>query len=175
MIARTLRDPLSMASAIKQQVWNIDPAEPVTEVHSMEEVLHSWAAPRRFNMTVLLYFAGAALLLTAVGLYSVLAYSVSLRTREIGIRVALGAQPGDVSRLIVRNGSKLALLGISAGTVAALALTRFMQSLLFGVSQTDPYTFVLVAAFMIVIALIASYLPARQAARIDPVAAMRLN
>jgi ABC-type antimicrobial peptide transport system permease subunit len=164
-----------MAATIKQQVWQMDAEEPITSVYSMEEVLHEWAAPRRFNMTVLLYFAGSALLLATVGLYSVLAYSVSLRTREIGIRVALGAQPRQVARFVVSHGLKLALLGVGAGTVAALGLTRFLQSLIFGVSETDPYTFVLVAAAMVAIALAASYLPARQAARIDPVDVLRLE
>ena len=126
-------------------------------------------------MTVLLYFAGAALLLAAVGLYSVLAYSVSLRTREIGIRVALGAQPKQVAGFVVNHGLKLALLGVATGTLAALGLTRFMQSLIFGVSDTDPYTFILVATAMVAIALAASYLPARQAARIDPVEALLLE
>jgi putative ABC transport system permease protein len=175
LIARTVGDPLAMAAAIKKQVWEMDSEEPVTSVYSMEEVLHDWSAPRRFNMTVLLYFAGAALLLAAVGLYSVLAYSVSLRTREIGIRVALGAQPEQVAGFVVNHGLKLALLGVATGTAAALGLTRFMQSLIFGVSETDPYTFILVAAAMVAIALAASYLPARQAARIDPVDALRLE
>jgi len=175
LIARTLGDPLAMAAAIKKQVWDIDPEQPVTEVHSMEGVLHGWIAPRRFNMTILLYFAAAALLLSAVGLYSVLAYSVSLRTREIGIRVALGAEPKDVAGFVVGHGLRLALLGIAAGTMGALALTRFMQSLIFGVSATDPYTFALVALAMTAIAAAASYLPARQAARIDPMTALRLE
>jgi putative ABC transport system permease protein len=175
LIARTVGDPLAMAGAIKKQVWAIDAREPITSVHSMEEVLHDWAAPRRFNMTVLLYFAGAAFLLAAVGLYSVLAYSVSLRTREIGIRMALGAQPRDVAGFVVSHGVKLALVGIAVGTAVALGLTRFMESLIFGVHATDPVTFVVVAAGMMVIALAASYLPAREAARIDPVEAMRLE
>jgi predicted permease len=175
LIARTMGDPLAMAAAIKKQVWEIDAEEPVTSVHSMEEVLHEWSAPRRFNMTVLLYFAGAALLLATVGLYSVLAYSVSLRTREIGIRVALGAQPRQVAGFVVNHGLRLALLGVAAGTAAALGLTRFMQSLIYGVGENDPYTFILMAAAMMAIALAASYLPARQAARIDPVDALRLE
>ncbi len=172
LIARTAGDPLAMAAAIKKQVWAIDPEEPVTSANSMEEFLHAWVAPRRFNMTVLLYFAGAAFLLAAVGLYSVLAYSVSLRTREIGIRCALGAQPRDVAGMVVRQGVKLALIGIAGGTVVGLGLTRFMESMIFGVRATDPITFGVVAAAMVVVALGASYVPAREASRIDPVAAM---
>ncbi len=173
LVARTVGDPLLMAAAIKQQVWNIDKDQPVSEVGTEEDALREWETPRRFNMTVLLNFAGVALLLAAVGLYSVLAYSVTLRTREIGIRIALGADPRKVARFVLGQGFRMALAGVVIGIAGAFALTRFMQSLIFGVSATDPITFVLTPLLLIAISLAASYAPARRASRVDPVEALR--
>jgi putative ABC transport system permease protein len=173
LLVRTAGDPMAMASTVQNQVWNIDKEQPVSDVSSMDSILHEWTAPRRFNMTVLLNFAGIAVLLAAIGLYSVLAYSVSLRTREIGVRVALGAEPRDVALFVARQGFKLVALGVVAGLAGAFAVTRFLQSLIFGVSTTDPSTFVLVTGVLILIATLASYLPARRAARIDPIDALR--
>ena len=154
-------------------MWNIDKDQPVADVGTEEDALREWAAPRRFNMTVLLNFAGIALVLAAVGLYSVLAYSVTLRTREIGIRIALGAEPRKVARLILRQGFQLSLIGIFIGLACAFALTRFMQSLILGVSAIDPATFVLTPVVLALISLLASYAPAYRAARIDPIDALR--
>ena len=175
LLVRTLGDPMAMGAAIEKQVWSIDKDLPVYSVGTMEGVLHDWdtTRARRFNMTVLIAFAGVALLLAAVGLYGVLAYSVSLRTREIGVRVALGADPRSVARLVVRQGLALALTGAAVGLAGALALTHLMESLVFGVKPTDPYTFALVAALLVAVAAAASYLPARRAARVDPMAALR--
>jgi putative ABC transport system permease protein len=175
LVARTVRDPLTMASAVKQQVWNIDKDQPVSEVGTEEGALREWVAPRRFNMTILLKFAGIALVLATVGLYSVLAYSVMLRTREIGIRIALGAEPGAVTVLIVRQGAAMALIGIAIGLCGAFALTRFMQSLIFGVNPVDPPTFVAVSLLLIAVSVVASYIPALRAARIDPIEALRVE
>jgi ABC-type antimicrobial peptide transport system permease subunit len=136
-------------------------------------MLRDWTAPRRFNMFILLSFAGIALGLAAVGLYSVLAYSVTLRTREIGIRMALGAEPGVIARFILRQGLTMAVTGIVAGLCGALVLTQFMRSLIFGVSTSDPLTFAAVTVLLLLISVVASYLPALRAARVDPIQALR--
>ncbi len=173
LVARTAGDPLKLANAVKQQVWNIDKDQPVKEVMTEEAALREWAAPRRFNLFVLLTFATIALALAALGLYSVLAYTVTLRKREIGIRVALGAAPKDVARYIMRNGLTLSLVGIGFGVAAALGLTRYMASLLYGVSALDPFTFVTVVCVIVAVAAAASYMPAIRAAKIDPIEALR--
>jgi putative ABC transport system permease protein len=173
LVVRAAGDPLALANAVKQQIWAIDQDEPVSEVDSMENVLHEWTAPRRFNMTVLLNFGVIALVLAAIGLYSVLGYSVSLRTREIGIRVALGAEPKNVAGFVLRQGVGLTLFGIAVGLAGAFALTRFMQSIIFGISAFDPFTFAGGSILLIAIAAAASYLPARRASRIDPMQALR--
>ena len=173
LVTRTTGDPLAMAAAVKQQVWNIDKDQPVSEAGTEEEALRQWLAPRRFNMTILLAFAAIALVLAAVGLYSVLAYSVTLRTKEIGIRMALGARPGDVTRFVVRQGLATTAVGLAAGLVGAFVLTRFMASLLVGVSAADPLTFAGVAALLVVVSVAASYVPALRASRVDPMEALR--
>jgi putative ABC transport system permease protein len=173
LLVRTEGDPMVLAPAIERQVWNIDKDQPVYSTGTMESVLHDWTSQRRFNMTVLIVFAGLALALAAVGLYGVLAYSVSLRTREIGVRVALGADPRNIARLVVRQGVKLALAGIALGAAGAFALTHLVQSLIYGVSATDPYTFALVSAVLVAVTVAASFLPALRAARVDPMEALR--
>lgn len=175
LVARTAGDPLKLANAMKQQVWNIDKDQPVKEVMTEEAALREWSAPRRFNLAVLLTFAAIALLLAAMGLYSVLAYTVTLRTREIGIRVAIGAEPKDVALYILGGGLMLSLAGIGLGIALALALTRYMSSLIFGVSAFDPLTFALVACLLASVAVIASYVPAIRAAKIDPIEALRVE
>ena len=175
LVARTAADPLQLANAVKQQVWNIDKDRPVKEVMTEEAALHEWSAPRRFNLIVLVAFAAIALALAAMGLYSVLAYTVTLRTREIGIRVAIGAEPKDVARYIMRGGLALSLAGLAAGLGAAFALTRYMASLIYGVGAFDPLTFISVACLLIVVAAMASYFPAIRAARIDPIEALRIE
>jgi len=173
LLVRTAGAPLAMLPAIEKQVWEIDKDQPVHDADSMESVLREWTSQRRFTMAVLAAFAGVALVLAGVGLYSVLAYSVSLRTREIGVRVAVGADPRSVARLVVGQGLALTLIGIAVGLAGAFALTRLMASLVFGVSATDPVTFAAVALLLVAVAVAASYLPARRAARIDPMEALR--
>lgn len=175
LLARTVGDPSAMIPAIEAQIWNIDKEQPVSDARSMDAILHDWTAPRRFNMTVLLNFAGVALLLATIGLYSVLAYSVTLRTREIGVRVALGAEQGRVVRLVVGQGFRLAAVGTIIGVAGVLMLTRFMRSIIFGVSTMDPTTFVFVTCVLAVVSILASYLPARRAARINPMEALRVE
>jgi ABC-type antimicrobial peptide transport system permease subunit len=130
-------------------------------------------AQPKFNALLLGLFAGLALLLTAIGLYGVMAYSVIQRAQEIGIRIALGAQTGDVLKMVLRHGLKLTTLGLSIGLVAAYALTRFMQSLLFGVRATDPLTFAAIALLLTAVALAACWIPARRATKVDPMVALR--
>jgi ABC-type antimicrobial peptide transport system permease subunit len=139
----------------------------------MEEVLGEQTAPRRIGVILLTSFAGLALLLAAIGVYGVLAYFVAQHTPEIGIRVALGAQPRDILLLVLRKGMSLALLGAGLGIVLSLAATRFIQSLLFGVSAGDPFTMAAILIVLVVVAFCACYLPARKAARVDPMVALR--
>ncbi len=173
LLVRLAGHPMAMLPAIEKQVWEIDKDQPVHDTGTMESVLREWTMQQRITAAVLAAFAGVALVLAGVGLYSVLAYSVSLRTREIGVRVALGAGPRSVARLVVRQGLALTLIGVGVGLAGAFALTRLMASLVFGVSATDPVTFAAVALLLIAVAVMASYLPARRAARIDPMEALR--
>ena len=173
LVVRTSGDPLRAASAVTEQVWAIDKGQPVHDVLTMEQVVNDTISQRRFNMLVLAIFAGTALALAAVGIYGVLAYSVSRRTQEIGIRMALGAQTGDVLRLIGREGFVLALCGIAIGLAGALVMTRLMSSLLFGVSPTDAVTFAAMPGLLAAVALAACWLPAHRAARVEPTVALR--
>jgi putative ABC transport system permease protein len=139
----------------------------------MEQVRSNYLGPQQFDLVLVGLFGVLALVLAAVGLYGVASYSVSQRRREIGIRVALGAQPGEILRLVVGQGTKLALLGLVIGTIGALALTRLVASLLYGIGAHDPLTFVAVAGLLLLVAVAASYIPARRAMGVDPVVALR--
>jgi putative ABC transport system permease protein len=173
LVVRTAGDPLKWAPAIRQQVWAIDAEQPVESVMSMEQRLAKSLAPRRFQMALFGLFAAVALVIATVGIYGVISYAVSQRTHEIGIRMALGAQTRDVLRIVLWRGMILTLIGVAIGLAAALALTRVMKSLLFEVSATDPATFAAVALLLIGVALIASYIPARRATKVDPLQALR--
>lgn len=172
-VARTQGSPEAMGQPIKQQIWKADAQLPVTKVQSMNEVASGSFAARRFNMLLLAIFAGLALVLAAVGIYGVMSYAVTQRTQEIGIRMALGARGIDVLTLILRNGLALTLSGVAIGISGALALTRLLRTLLFGVAPTDAFTFVAVSAALIIVALLACYLPARRATKVDPLVALR--
>ncbi|MGB7025894.1 MAG: ABC transporter permease [Candidatus Acidiferrum sp.] len=163
----------TLVDEVKQQVWSLDRQIPVSDIQSMNSLMAESLAQQRFNMLLLGIFAALALVLSAVGIYGLMAYAVSQRTHEIGVRVAVGAQQRDVLRLIVGDGAKLAFFGIAIGIVAALALTRLMASLLFEVAPTDPETFAAVAVLLAAVALMACYIPARRAARVDPMVALR--
>jgi putative ABC transport system permease protein len=146
---------------------------PVSKVKSMDDVAAASFAERRFNMLLLTLFAALALVLAAVGIYGVISYAVTQRTQEIGIRMALGADRADVLKLIIRNGLVLTLLGIAIGVGGAFGLTRLMSTLLFGVTPTDKPTFIAVSAVLIFVALLACYIPARRATKVDPLIALR--
>jgi predicted permease len=170
---RTARDPLTLAVPAERAIHQLDPDQPVTEVKPMDEVVGEALAETRFNTLLLAGFATIAFVLCAVGIYGVISYDTSQRTREIGIRMALGAQSHDVLRLILRQGVWLAGCGIGIGLAAAFGLTRLMASMLFSVQPSDFPTFAAIAALLGAVALLASYLPSRRAMALDPVAALR--
>lgn len=173
VVVRAVSDPGQMTSAISKEMNALDPELPAFEFKTMEQRLAASLAPRRFSTFLLGVFAITALLLAAIGIYGVLDYSVSQRTQEIGIRMALGAQPGKIAFLIVRQSLVLVIVGTVIGLMGAFALTRVMSSLLYGVSATDVRTFAVPPLVLGGIALVASYLPARRAARVDPTVALR--
>jgi len=170
---RARGNPSSLGGALREQIRAIDSALPVAEVKPMEEAIGSSIAQPRFRTALLSLFGAAALLLAAIGIYGVLAYTVTQQTREIGIRMALGANPGRVLRLVLARGLRLAGAGTVIGVLAALLLTRLLGSLLFDVSATDPLTFAAVAGLLLAVALLACYVPARRAMRVDPMVALR--
>jgi putative ABC transport system permease protein len=173
VVMRTAGQPEELTEAIRQTVWSLDRDQPIGRLATMEDRLAEVFAPRRFNMRLFGLFALIALLLAAVGIYGMMAYTVAQRTHEIGIRMALGAERRDVLWLVVSQGMALTLIGVTVGLVVALALTRILKNLLFGVSATDPVTFVGIALLLVSVALIACYLPARKATKVDPLVALR--
>jgi len=173
LVVCTKVDPLNLAAEVRRQIGAMDPDEAAANIASMDQVLSDSAGAQRFSAVLLGSLAGVGLLLASVGVYGVLAYDVSQRTREIGIRMALGAVRRDVMSLVVGQSMRLLLIGIAAGTTAALLLTRFMSGLLFGISPSDPITFASVVLFLAAVAFLASYLPARRAACVDPMVALR--
>jgi putative ABC transport system permease protein len=173
LVARAAGDPLILANAVRRQVWAIDANMPVVDVMAMERRLAESVAPRRFQMLLFGAFAVVALALAAVGVYGVISHSVSRRTHEIGVRMALGAQPRDVLLMVIRQGITLALAGVAIGLAIALALTRMMAGLLFKVEATDPATFAVITLLLVFVALIACYIPARRATKVDPLIALR--
>jgi putative ABC transport system permease protein len=173
LVLRTSVDPLSLVSAVRKQVNDLDKDLPLFGVQTMDDILSEEVATQRFNAGALAGFAALAALLAAVGIYGVMAYAVGQRTREIGVRMAMGAQPGNVLGMVLKQGLRLALIGVVLGVGASLALTRLMTSMLFGVKASDPITYVAVAAGLAAIALAACWIPAWRATRVDPVIALR--
>jgi putative ABC transport system permease protein len=173
VVVRTSGSSGSAIAAAKHEIWSLDSQIPLNRIESMDELLALSLAERRFNMSLLGLFAGLAMILAAVGLYGVMSYSVTQRTHEIGIRVAVGARRGSLLRLVIGQGIRLAGAGLTAGVVGALALTRLMASLLFGVAPTDLATFATMAVLMMAVVLLACFVPARRAMRVDPMVALR--
>ena len=173
LVVRTTMDPAAIAGALRGQVSAVDPTLPLYEIKTMDEQVQDSASQRRFNMALLVAFGVLALLLAAIGTYGVLSYSVGQRTAEIGIRVALGANRFDILKMVLSHGLRLAGIGLGIGIVAALIVTRFMAALLYGVAAIDPATFAISAAVLTAMALLAAYLPARRATRVDPMVALR--
>jgi putative ABC transport system permease protein len=173
LIVRTRVEPFSLSTEIQEQLRTASGGLPVSHIRSMDQVRSESTQRTDFNMTLLVIFAGVALLLAAIGIYGLMAYSVQLRTQEIGIRMALGAGPQDVRTMVVKQGMRLALIGVFLGVAAALALTRLMASLLYGVKPRDPAAIVSVAVLLSAVALLATYFPARRASRVDPMIALR--
>jgi putative ABC transport system permease protein len=165
--------PESVAHTVVGEIRRIDKDQPVADIATMEQVAFQLIAQQRMVMALLVSFAALALVLSALGIYSVLSYSIAQRTREIGLRMALGAQQGSVLRLVVGGGAGLALLGMTIGIAAAFALTQLMTDLLYGVRPADPVTFAAVTALLIATSLLACYIPARRAIKVDPMVALR--
>ncbi len=175
LVVRAERNPLALAAAIKQAIHAIDKDLPVFSIFTMDQLLGNSLAQRRLTLILLASFAVLALLLAAVGIYGVISYTVRQRSRELGIRLALGAQGSDVLKLILREGLKLALIGVALGLAVAFALTRWMESLLFGVRPADPLTFGLIAVVLLCVASLACWIPARRAAQVDPLVSLRCD
>ena len=172
-VLRSKGDPISLVDGLRRSIASVDPNEPVERIETMDDVVEKLVAPSRFKLELLGSFAVLALLLGAIGLYGVISYGVSERTHEIGVRMALGAERVNVLKLVMGQGFRLTLTGIGIGIVGALAMTRYLSSLLYGVKSTDPLTFVAVSLLLAAVALLASYLPARRATKIDPMVALR--
>jgi putative ABC transport system permease protein len=173
LVVRSVTDPASLAAAVRKVVLAIDPNQPVASVKKMEEWVADSVAQPRYRMLLLSVFSAVAMLLSVVGIYGVVSYVVTQRTREIGLRMALGARRWNVLSLVIEQGMKLALSGVGIGVVAALALTRVLRNLLYEISATDPLTFLCVALILIGVALLACLVPARRSTKVDPMEALR--
>ncbi|HKP81881.1 MAG TPA: ADOP family duplicated permease, partial [Pyrinomonadaceae bacterium] len=173
LVVRTDGDPAAIAPAIQREIRTLDPNQPVSDVRTMNQVMSEWVSRSRFNTLLLGLFAGLATLLSAVGIFGVMNYSVALRTRELGLRLAVGAQPRQVLLLVLKQGFLLTIVGVVLGLAAAFALTRLLSGLLFGIGAVDVTTFATISLLLVVVSLLACYLPARRAMRIDPLKALR--
>jgi putative ABC transport system permease protein len=173
LVIRAAANPSSLAEAVRNEVRSVDPDMPVFGIRTMQEVMASTVVQRRFAMLLLGMFAFIALALSSVGIYGVISYSVGQRTHEIGVRMALGASSRDVLGLIMMQGMKLTLMGVAVGLAGAIAVTRFLAFLLFGITATDPITFAGITLLLSAVALVACYVPARRAMKVDPIIALR--
>jgi predicted permease len=173
LVVRTSGEPTDLISSVRNELRNLDPNQPVFNVMTMKKVIEESVSDRRLNMALLGIFAGLALILSSIGIYSVMSYTVTQGTREIGIRMALGARTGQVRKLVVGNGLRLSLVGVVIGLFGAFGLTRLMSALLFGVTPTDPLIFVGSSVSLVLVGVLACYIPARRATKIDPLVALR--
>ena len=173
LVVRSTNDPASLTAAVRREVWAVDKDQPLAEISAMDQLFAKAVAPQRFNMLLVGLFAALALTLASIGIYGVIAYSVTQRGQEMGVRLALGASSRDILVLVIGQALRTSLLGVGVGLVAAFALTRVMSSLLFEVSATDPFVFAVLAVLLTGVALIASYIPARRATKVDPLVALR--
>ena len=175
LVVRTAGDPTGLNEAIRREVLQLDKEQPVFRIETLDQLIATSTGHRRFSMMLFAVFAAAAIALASVGLYGVMSYAVTQRTHEVGIRMALGAQRRDVLGLILRQGLRLTLGGIAIGLIAAWAATRLLINMLYGVTATDPLTFAGVSLLLIGIALLACYIPARRATKVDPMVALRAD
>ncbi len=173
LVIRGTQDPTQLVPAVRSEVRALDPTLPVSNAKTVSQMIDERMSPKRLMTYILAVFALSALLLASIGIYGVMSYAVSQRTQEIGIRMALGARAADVLKLVLKNGMALALIGVGIGLAGAFALTRFLESQLFQVAPTDKVTFIAVASSLIVVALLACYIPARRATKVDPLVALR--
>jgi putative ABC transport system permease protein len=173
LVMRTAADPVGLLGVARNEVLALDKDQPIANAGTMSEWMAASVAQPRFNFLLMTVFAAIALLLAALGIYGVMAWTVTQRTQEIGIRMALGAQTSDVLKMVIKRGMTLTLAGVTLGLIASLALTRLMETLLFGVSETDPLTFAAVALLLTFVASMACYIPARRATKVDPMVALR--
>jgi len=173
LLTRTDVDPMSLTGAVRSQIAALNKDQPVFNIRTMDQIVSQSVAPRRFSMMLLAVFAVVALALASIGIYGMMSYAVAQRTREIGLRMTLGAQRGNVLAMVIGHGMKLALAGVALGLIAAFAVTRTMKTLLFGVSATDPLTFVAIALLLALVALLACWVPALRATKVDPIIALR--
>jgi putative ABC transport system permease protein len=173
VVRTTTVDSLAVLPGVKAQVRGVNPDQPVSQIRTMEQVLGESLAQRKFSLILMGIFAGLSVLLAAVGIAGVMAFMVAQRTQEMGIRMALGAQRNDVFALVLRQGMRMALLGLAIGLAGAFGLTRLLSGMLYGVKPGDPLTFAIVSGFLVGIALLACWLPARSATRVDPMVALR--
>ena len=173
LVLRTKGDPAAVAGAVRQAVWSVDKDQPISHVRTMDQVFAAAISQERFQALLLGLFAALALVLACIGLYGVISYAVAQRTHEIGVRMALGARPRDVLRLVMRQGMSLTIVGLVLGIAIGSVATRVLSDLLYGVTARDPLTFVGVPILLLVVAFLACYIPARRATRIDPLVALR--
>jgi putative ABC transport system permease protein len=173
IVVRTTTDSQKFIPAIRQEMRSVDPTFPLAQTRTMDEIVGDSLSQRRFNTALLMLFAFVAVALATVGIYGVMSYTVSQRTREMGIRIAIGAAKSDITRLVILSGARIAALGIAIGVVAAVISSRLISSLLFGVTATDPTTFVWTAVLLGVVTLLANYIPSRRAANTDPISTLR--
>jgi len=173
VIVKSTLDPNQLIATARRQTLQLDPNQPIYGVRTMEKIRSDSVAPERLNLTLLGMFAALAVILALVGIYGVMSYAVTQRAHEIGVRMALGAQTGDVLKMVIRQGLTLAMIGVGAGLFLAYWLTKLMKDLLFEVKPADPATFAVIAALLILVSLVACWIPARRATKVDPMVALR--